>query len=108
MTENKAAKDHKDRLFRFIFGSEERKEYTLSLYNALNGSDYTDTDDLTITTLEDVIYINVKNDVSFLLKEVMNLYEHQSTWNPNMPLRGLIYFGKLYSAYADKADKDIY
>lgn len=108
MTENKAAKDHKDRLFRFIFGSEERKEYTLSLYNALNGSNYTDTDDLTITTLEDVIYMNVKNDVSFLLKEEMSLYEHQSTWNPNMPLRGLIYFGKLYSAYAKKSDIDIY
>jgi hypothetical protein len=78
------------------------------LYNALNGTNYTNADDLTITTLEDIVYINMKNDVSFLLKEEMNLMEHQSTWNPNLPLRGLIYFGKLYAKFAKQIDADIY
>lgn len=33
---------YKDSLFVFLFGSEKRKKYTLSLYNALNGTNYTD------------------------------------------------------------------
>ena len=49
-----------------------------------------------VNTLEDVVYMGMKNDVSFLFTEVLNLYEHQSTFNPNLPLRGLLYFAKLY------------
>ena len=63
------------------------KRAILELYNALNGTDYQNPDDLTITTLENAVYMSMKNDVSFLLDERMTLYEHQSTWNPNMPLR---------------------
>ena len=48
--------NYKDRLFRFIFGAEENKKYLLSLYNAVNKSDYSDVDAFEITTLEDVIY----------------------------------------------------
>ncbi|MCI8853570.1 MAG: hypothetical protein HFI31_00855 [Lachnospiraceae bacterium] len=43
--------------------------------------------------------MGMKNDLSFMVDAVMSLYEHQSTWNPNMPLRGLIYFAKLYQIY---------
>ncbi len=48
----------------------------------------------------------MKNDVSFLFTNVLNLYEHQSTFNPNMPLRGLIYFSSLYQKMYD--NKEIY
>lgn len=82
-------RQHKDRLFRMIFRD---KKDLLSLYNAVNGSHYTDPKDLEITTIEDVLYMGMKNDVSFLIEEYLNLYEAQSTWNPNMPLRGVFYF----------------
>ena len=91
----------KDTLFRKIF---KEKEALLSLYNAVNRSDYTNPEDIIINTLEDVIYIGMKNDVSFLFSGVMNLYEHQSTVNLNMPLRGLFYFSKIYQNYV-KDDK---
>ena len=53
-----------------------------------------------VTTLDDVLYLGMKNDISFLIDSYMNLYEAQSTLNPNMPLRGLFYFSRLYSSYA--------
>lgn len=64
----------------------------LSLYNAVNHTSYTDPDDLEYTTLEDVIYMKYKNDVSFLVDKTLSLYEHQSSYNPNMPPRGFLYY----------------
>ncbi len=96
----------KDKLFRYIFAK--NKEWLLSLYNALNNTNYTNTEDLTITTLEDVIYIKMKNDISLLIDSEMNLYEHQSTFNPNMPLRGLLYFAALYRAFLTEKGVDLY
>ena len=90
---------HKDRLFRLIFADEKNKANTLALYNTLNKSSYTNEDELEITTLEDAIYIKMKNDLSFVIADTMNLYEQQSTHNPNMPLRGFIYYGSLYAKY---------
>ena len=90
---------YRDTLFRSIFGTEEHKPWLLSLYNALNDSHYTNPDDLTLTTIEGVIYITMKNDISFLIDSQMTLVEHQSTFNPNMPLRGLFYFAERYQAY---------
>ncbi len=101
-------RNYKDTVFRDLFGSPERKANALELYNALNGTDYDDPDALELTTLDDVIYLNVKNDVSFLLADEMVLWEHQSTPNPNMPLRGLIYFGRLYSAYIGASGSSVY
>ena len=95
-------KKYKDRLFRFLFGSKENKEYALSLYNALNGTGYTNADELQFTTIEDVVQMGMKNDVSFMIQDYMPLYEHQSSFNPNMPLRGLMYFGRLYDRYIEK------
>ncbi len=85
---------HKSTIFSKLFG--EDKENALSLYNAINGSNYTNADDLTYTTLDDVVYMKMKNDVSFLFDKTLSLYEHQSTYNPNMPLRGFLYFADLY------------
>lgn len=71
----------------------------LELYNALNNTGYSDEKELTVYTIDDVIYLGYKNDVSFIVRGTLNLYEHQSILNPNMPLRGLIYFGKQYESY---------
>lgn len=103
-------REYKDRLFKAIFGrdTEESKKWRLELYNALNGTDYKDPDELKLTTIENFIYITMKNDVSFLLDSQMNLYEQQSTFNPNMPLRGLLYFSQLYLAYLNEKDVDIF
>ena len=90
---------YKDRLFNFIFGSEENKAWTLSLYNAVNGSSYTDPTAIEINTIKEVMYLGMHNDVSFLISDNMNLYEQQSTYNPNMPLRFLQYAGNLYEKY---------
>ena len=84
----KVNKKYKDRLFRMVFN---RKEELISLYNAISHSEYTDPEELEIYTLEDVIYMKMKNDLAFLIDDVLNLWEHQSTWNPNMPVRGAFY-----------------
>ena len=70
-------REYKDRLFNFIFGSEENKAWTLSLYNAVNGTDYTDPDEVQINTIKEVLYLGMHNDTSFLLMDDMNLYEQQ-------------------------------
>ena len=89
-------RNYKDSLFRMIF--KEKKEL-LELYNAINGSAYDDPEILEVNTLENALYMGVKNDVSFLIGDTMNLYEHQSSKNENMPLRGLIYLTRLYENY---------
>ena len=103
--EHRVNRKYKDTLFRKIFS--DRKDL-LDLYNALNDTNYTDEEELSITTLEDVIYISMKNDVSFLLGGTMNLYEHQSSYNPNMPIRGLIYFARLYQNYIDECEINVF
>ena len=97
MVEGRA--QYKDRLFSFLFGSEENKAWTLSLYNAVNGSDYDDPSAIEITTIKEVMYLGMHNDVSFLIANEMALYEQQSTYNPNMPLRMLQYAGNLYEKH---------
>jgi len=89
----KAKQNHKDTLFRMIFST---PESLLSLYNAVNGTLYEDASELEIVTLENALYLNMKNDQAFLMDFQLNLYEHQSTWNPNMPLRFLFYVSKEY------------
>ncbi len=95
-----------DHLFIAIFGkeSERSKRWRLELYNALNNTNYTNPDELEVNTLENVIFIKMHNDVSFLIDSQMTLYEHQRTTNPNMPLRGLFYFSQLYQKYLTNND----
>jgi len=90
---------YKDRVFKFIFGNPENKEWTLSLYNAVNGSNYRNPDDIQFNTIEDAVYMSMKNDVSFIILDEMNLWEHQSSFNPNMPMRFLTYGTQLYEKY---------
>ena len=98
-------KKYRDALFRKIF---HQKDVLLELYNALSGNHYTDVSELIINTIDDVIYLGYKNDISFIVRGTLNLYEHQGTLNPNMPLRGLIYFGKQYEGYIKQHSLNIY
>lgn len=70
-------REYKDSLFRLIFSE---KKDLLDLYNALNGTSYSDPEELEVNTLEDAVYISIKNDISFLVGGTLNLYEHQSTY----------------------------
>ena len=82
MAENDVNREYKSSLFAWIFSD---REAALSLYNSINGTEYDDPDSLEFTTIDTVIYMGMKNDVAFLFGGEMNLYEHQATWNPNMP-----------------------
>ena len=96
---------HKDRPFCNLFS---KKENALSLYNALNGTDYKNENELEIVTLEDALYLTMKNDVAVCLCDSINLWEQQSSVNPNMPLRGLMYFSKEYEGWLSANQKYIY
>lgn len=94
---------HKDTVFRMLY---REKEKLLELYNALNGTEYRKPEDLEVYTLENAIYLGMKNDVSFILDAGLNLYEHQASYNPNMPLRDLLYVARQLQKYVK--DKSLY
>ena len=96
----------KDRLFCYIF--EQDRQALLELYNALNHTDYQDARALRIVTLDNVVYMSMKNDMAFLLAGALNLYEHQSTFCPNLPLRFLLYIAAEYESLVAKAKANIY
>lgn len=92
---------YKDTVFRKLFSEPAR---LLELYNAMNKSNYTDSSELEINTLDSAVYLGMKNDVSFIFHNELWLYEHQSTVNPNMPLRDLIYAADIFaSKFYDKS-----
>ncbi len=101
--QTKVQRNYKDTVFRMIF---REKDNLLSLYNALNGTAYDETDNLEITTLENAVYMNYKNDISFVFDFELMLYEHQSTCNPNMPLRDLLYVTRVLQDRVK--DKNLY
>ena len=70
------------------------KRNALSLYNAINHTEYADETKLEIVTMDDVIYLHQKNDVSVLFDAKLTLWEHQSSLNNNMPLRGMMYYAR--------------
>ena len=100
-----ANRKYKDTIFRMLFSD---KKNLLSLYNALNGKDYRDCDKLEIVTLENAIYMSMKNDLAFILDLALFLWEHQSTYNPNIPLRDLMYIAKEYEKYIKEKGISLY
>ena len=101
--EKNLIRNYKDTVFRMIFN--DRKEL-LSLYNAVNNTDYKNADELEIVTLENAVYLSMKNDVSCVLDMRLQIYEQQSSINPNMPLRDLMYITRQYEKLI--VGKDIY
>lgn len=77
-------------------------EYALDVYNAMNGSDYTNAELIEIILLENGISLSIRNDASFFISNYLNLYEHQSTYSPNAPLRFLIYLTNLMKDIVEK------
>ncbi|MBR6027752.1 MAG: hypothetical protein IKP40_01585 [Clostridia bacterium] len=103
-----AQRKYKDRLFGFLFGGEINREWTLSLYNAVNGSHYTDASQIEISTIREVLYLGMHNDVSFMISDEMNMYEQQSSFNPNMPLRMLQYAASLFERHVENLQRSKY
>lgn len=87
---------YKSRIFAMLFS--DRNEL-LKLYNAINGTSYDDPDLLQVNTLENAVYMSMQNDVSFIIDMRLNMYEHQSTYSPNLPVRYLLYVADVYSDY---------
>ena len=92
---------YKATIFAMLF---EDKEHLLELYNAISGKHYTNPEMLEINTLENAIYMAMRNDISFLIDARLSLYEHQSTYSPNLPLRFLLYISALYSSMTREAN----
>lgn len=95
-TEQPVIRNYKDTLFRKLFSE---KTNLLSLYNLITGKNYTNPDLLNIVTLDNAIYMNMKNDLAFLIDFSIYLFEHQSTTSPNMALRYLFYASKEYEKF---------
>ena len=94
---------YKSRIFAMLYS--DRKDL-LDLYNAVSGKHYEDPELLEINTLENAIYMSMHNDLSFLIDSRLSLYEHQSTYSPNLPLRYLFYISDLYSGMTK--DENLY
>ncbi|MDE6025429.1 MAG: hypothetical protein K2G45_08245 [Lachnospiraceae bacterium] len=94
-------KKYKDTVFRMLFSD---KKELLTLYNAVNETNYDNPDELEITTLENAIYMTVKNDLSCVIDMRLNIFEHQSSINPNMPLRDLDYVSRSFRRFYDRHD----
>lgn len=90
---DKVAVKYKDNVFCMLYRD---KKNLLELYNALNDSNYTNVDDLEVTTLKDGSYMKYKNDASFVLNMSLYMFEQQSSKNENMPLRFLHYLSDVY------------
>ena len=92
-------RNYKDTIVRMLFSD---RENLLSLYNAINGTSYENPEELEIVTLENAIYMGMKNDLAFIIDTNLFLYEHQSSFTPNMPLRNLFYISAEYQKLVNK------
>ena len=97
--EDKVRSNVKDSLFCDIFSD---RKNALSLYNAIEGTSYEDDTQIEIVTLKDVVFIGYHNDVSVFFDSRITLWEHQSTINKNMPIRGMVYYVECLNGYLEK------
>ena len=98
MSEN-VNREQKDSVFCLLFNDKSR---LIELYNALYDTDYDMETPLDIDTIEDVLFVNMKNDIAFTIdNKFIVLTEHQSTVNPNMPMRDLFYIASIYQQKMD-------
>ena len=103
--ETNVRRNEKDSVFCDLFSDRKR---ALSLYNAINGTDYQDETELQIVTMDDVIFLHQKNDVSVMFDSKLTLWEHQSSLNYNMPIRGLMYYGRNIEGVLGEGIKKLY
>lgn len=105
MTVTTENREHKSDVFSMLM---EYPEYALDVYNALNGTSYEDPDLVEIKTLEKGISLSIRNDAAFIIGADVSIYEHQSKYSKNMPLRSLIYFAEIVKSYIKERNLDIY
>ena len=96
-----AIRQYKDNVFCLLYRD---KNNLLDLYNGLNDTNYTNVDDLTVTTLKGGVYMKYKNDASFVFGQDLYMFEQQSSRNPNMPLRFLHYLSDVYRQMYTNSD----
>ena len=94
-------RQYKDNVFCLLYRD---KNNLLDLYNGLNDTNYTNVDDLTVTTLKGGVYMKYKNDASFVFGQDLYMFEQQSSRNPNMPLRFLHYLSDVYRQMYTNSD----
>ena len=100
----KANTKFKSSVFSLLFSD---PDVLRELYCALKGMTLPDDVPVVINTLEDVLFMDQLNDISFEIGgRLVVLIEHQSTINPNMALRLLMYIGRIYEKIVE--DKNIY
>ena len=93
---------YRDSMFRFLFGNENHKDWTLSLFNAVCQKDYKDPEMIEFRFTDDILFIKIREDVVFLYGSTLSFFEHQSTWSPNLPYRMLEYAAKQFAAAAEE------
>ena len=98
-------REYKSDLFSMLM---QEKPYALETYNAVNNSNYSDPDEIEIITLEHGVSLSIRNDAAFILDMNANYYEHQSTFNPNMPLRDLLYYAEDLRRWVETEKKNLY
>jgi len=97
---NQTNREYKNSVFKDLFSDEET---ALDLYNALTDSSFTIDDGLRFTTLENALFMGQLNDVSFTVSDKLVIFiEHQASISPNMPIRALMYIGRVYEKIIDR------
>ena len=99
MNEVKVQRNYKDTFFRMLFKD---KENLLSLYNALNNTAYTDVNELEITTLENAVYMNYKNDVSFVFELELMVTMYNINHGCNKEIMDACRILKEYAMYVEQ------
>ena len=101
----KENREYKSDVFSMLM---EDKANALEVYNALNGSDYTDPEEVELVHLEKGVSLSIRNDASYIIDMNFSFYEHQSTYNRNMPLRSMIYFVNALDDWLKENEHDLF
>ncbi|MGN0242758.1 MAG: coiled-coil domain-containing protein, partial [Lachnospiraceae bacterium] len=95
---NKGNRTHKSDVFSDYFAEDSRR--LVQLTNALLGTVFPADTEVELVTLQSILNGVFKNDLGFIISSYfMILTEHQSSLNPNMPLRELLYLAEEYTQY---------
>lgn len=108
MSKKQANRKYRDSSFTYIFGKEHGKKFLLQIANFMKNTNYTNVDDVEITTLGNVLIINIKNDVSFVIAPYLFLMEHQSSESRNMTIRQLEYYVDVLDNYMIRNNLDVH
>ena len=68
---------YKDRVFKFIFGNPANKEWTLALYNGVNGSNHKNPDDILFNTIDDAAFSGLEEPKPLLS---LNSFQGAAFW----------------------------